>query len=317
VPLLVDALGELCLSRRVELVVRIVDMLQKEPTHQREIAETIYRELLMPAGGQDTFSGDGSGLLLLRHLIQEREAALTRLADECFHECLRAAAVPTMLQQLLSAASSKVARDEAAERLRNNRVRILKDLCDPLPQLDLDGDSLMRTQQSIRIAPEHVAIADEALRELERRLHGKGLSEPLTDNDRSVWAAVGAYLRARVRGDPRVKPHLPRWPHMSVSAANELHEVISELSCIDKWSIPARREAGLALRNNRARVLMDVCNPSKELNIDGKPLTQLELTRVSPEFKSLVEEALCEIERRLLDEGSAHPMTEEACRVWT
>ena len=80
-----------------------------------------------------------------------------------------AAAVPDRLLQLLSAASSKVARVEAAERLRNNRVRILKDVCSPLPQLDLDGESLDRPLQRIRVPPEHEAIADEALRELERR----------------------------------------------------------------------------------------------------------------------------------------------------
>ena len=84
-------------------------MLQQKPTEQRAIAEAIYQELLMPAGGENTFSGDGSSPRLLRHLMHEREAALTRLADESFHACLKAAAVPDRLLQLLSAASSKVA----------------------------------------------------------------------------------------------------------------------------------------------------------------------------------------------------------------
>ena len=78
----------------------------------------------------------------------------------------------------------------------------------------------------------------------------------------------------------------------------------------------AREEAGMKLRKNHARVLKDVCNPSTDKNIDGKPLTQLELVRVAPEDEELADEALHEIERRLLGEGHANPLTKESRNVW-
>ena len=72
----------------------------------------------------------------------------------------------------------------------------------------------------------------------------------------------------------------------------------------------------MKLRNNHARVLKDVCNPSKDKNMGGKPLTQLNLVRVDPKDEALADEALCEIERRLLDEGWSDAPNEEARRVW-
>ena len=84
----------------------------------------------------------------------------------------------------------------------------------------------------------------------------------MTANASEVWAAVATYLARRIRG-------------------------------ID-------HEAGTKLRSNPHEVLKDVCNPSKDKNIDGKPLTQLNLVRVDPKDEALAGEALCEIERRLL-----------------
>ena len=79
----------------------------------------------------------------------------------------------------------------------------------------------------------------------------------------------------------------------------------------------AATEAGVLLRRNRERVLHDICNPSRELNIDGtKPLTQLELTRVPPELKALADGAYLEIERRLLGEGRSAPKGDEERKVW-
>ena len=59
----------------------------------------------------------------------------------------------------------------------------------------------------------------------------------------------------------------------------------------------------MKLRNNHARVLKDVCNPSPDTNIDGKPLTQLELVRVAPEHERFADEALHEIEQTALGAG--------------
>ena len=67
-------------------------------------------------------------------------------------------------------------------------------------------------------------------------------------------------------------------------------------------------EAGEAIRANHERVLMDVTNPSKELNIDGKPLTQKELVRVPVQYREYANVALMEIEHRLLGEPRAEPL---------
>ena len=302
--------------RRVELIVRINKMLQLNPDAQREVADGIYRELLMPAGDELRYSGPGGAASLLLHLMRERQAALTRVAEEAFHACLETAANTSMLQQLRAAAASRPARDEARTRLHNNRVRILKEICHPSPQLDIDGKSLAQCWKRVRVNAEHETIANDALREIERRLLGDGsvAFEPMTDNERDVWMAVATFLDSRIQAAPQSKPG--RWPDMSANAVAMVREVLKELRGHKNHSQAARTEAGRNLRRNRARVLNDVCNPSPDKNIDGKPLTQLELNRVAPEHREFADDVLREIERRLLDEGSSSPLTIEAAQVW-
>ena len=69
------------------------------------------------------------------------------------------------------------------------------------------------------------------------------------------------------------------------------------------------------MRDNHGRVLSDVCNPGP-LNIDGKPLTQLELRRVAAEDAHLADQALKEVARRVLGEGWSDPTTAEQGTVW-
>jgi hypothetical protein len=156
------------------------------------------------------------------------------------------------------------------------------------------------------------AYADEALSEIEHRLLGK--SEPKTEKARSVWHAVMVYLDGRIHGTPEQKPG--RTPDMRADAAAATREVLDELERFTSISRAACEEAGMLLRSNHARVLADIVNPSKELNIDGKPLTQTELKRVAARSKAHADEALCELERRLLGEGSSDPATEAAAEVW-
>ena len=52
------------------------------------------------------------------------------------------------------------------------------------------------------------------------------------------------------------------------------------------------------------------------LNIEGRPLTQLELVRVPESQLEFADSALREIERRLLGEGRSDPRTEEEAMVW-
>ena len=168
-------------------------------------------------------------------------------------------------------------RKEAGLKLRGNHARVLKDICNPSAELNIDGKPLTQLELT-RVAPEHEPLADMALRELESRLLGEGSSQP-TAAAAKVWATMAAYLIGRIHGTLDQKPG--RTPDMSAPAAEATREVLEEMLVA-----AGRQEAGLRLRGNHARVLQDVCNPSREKNIDGKPLTQLELVRVAPEHEA-------------------------------
>lgn len=62
----------------------------------------------------------------------------------------------------------------------------------------------------------------------------------------------------------------------------------------------AREEAVRKLITNHRAFLNDICNPSKTLNIDGKPLTQTELVRVDCSERHQIDWMLREVARRLL-----------------
>jgi len=68
----------------------------------------------------------------------------------------------------------------------------------------------------------------------------------------------------------------------------------------------SRHEAARKLLDNHANVLRDITNPSRTLNIDGKPLTQqFALERVAPEGRLYVDQFLREVSRRLLGRQAA------------
>ena len=123
-----------------------------------------------------------------------------------------------------------------------------------------------------------------------------------------MWVRAINYLDLRTQGVLEEKPG--RTPDMSEIAAMGMRHVMQQM-LHDAETFAPRREAAMALRNNQARVLKDVCNPSKELNIDGKPLTQLELRRVAPRYEALADEALREIERRLLGHASSDALSRQ------
>lgn len=62
----------------------------------------------------------------------------------------------------------------------------------------------------------------------------------------------------------------------------------------------AREEAARKLIGNHVNLLNDVCNSSASTNIDGKPLTQVELVRVPADMKPYVDQGFREVARRLL-----------------
>ena len=69
---------------------------------------------------------------------------------------------------------------------------------------------------------------------------------------------------------------------MSVGGAAAVRKVLKDFCAFADQGGALRKaqaEAGTKLKRNHERVLNDLCNPSSELNIDGKPLTQRELIR--------------------------------------
>ena len=228
-------------------------------------------------------------------------------------------------------------RSEAGLKLHHNRKRVLKDLCNPT-RLAIDGIKPLSQPDLVRLPPEHEEMVDAALLELEHRLLGEGTSAPQTQQMSQIWAGVSMYLDARIQSTPGEKAG--RRPDMSPGAAAAMRAVLLQMraasdheryaanhyqmlaevvgsAALAKLTTDARHEAGMLLRNNHVRVLKDLCNPSVDFNIDGKPLTQLELTRVAPKDEAYADEALCEIERRLLGEGSTTPLTTAQCTVWS
>ena len=68
----------------------------------------------------------------------------------------------------------------------------------------------------------------------------------------------------------------------------------------------ARAEAAYKLLSNHERVLLDLTNPSTDLNIDGKPLTQaLKLKRIASQHTAHADGFLRELTRRLLGKREA------------
>ena len=64
-----------------------------------------------------------------------------------------------------------------------------------------------------------------------------------------------------------------------------------------------RMEAAKAIVSNHKNLLKDICNPSTSINIEGAPLSQVELSRVRPNLAPHVDEGLRETARRLIGRG--------------
>lgn len=237
-----------------------------------------------------------------------------------------------------ASAHSHRAREDAASKLIGNHNNILKDVVND-STVNIEGKPLTQLELE-RVAPELWTYVDECLREVARRLLGRrpGLDQiaeivdPSNGDQAGAWFRTCRYLDGRIQGDPNQKPG--REPDMSKMAAAAMRAVLKEvgkshamqvmgtstpiwealrriLECGEGFaseaqgaaavhSHAAREEAARALIKNHENVLKDVTNPSRCDNIDGKPLTQLELQRVLPSGVMYTDQALREVVRRLL-----------------
>merc|ERR1719437_257011 len=105
------------------------------------------------------------------------------------------------------------------------------------------------------------------------------MSKPLTRDEVLVWAEAARYLSGRIQGTADEMPG--RKPDMSSDAATALRTMLAQM------------EAAHMLMSNRVRVVQDIVNPGPK-NIDGKPLTQTELTRLGSGHQASVDAMISE-----------------------
>ena len=250
----------------------------------------------------------------------------------------------------IAASHSHHARFEAARRLVTNHDNVLKDVCNPSEKNNIEGKPLTQTELT-RVETELTEHVDAFLREVTRRLLGRlagihRLEEHVDPADIAAcraWRLAAVYLNGRIQSGPDEKPG--RTPDMGGLAANAMRAVMHEVGHVGvsatiregaaAWGalhkmahaeapIPseadglaavhshvARQEAAAKLIANHENVLKDVTNASSTTNIEGKPLTQTELTRVLPELALYVDQAMREAVRRLLGRRAGSKQIEE------
>lgn len=117
------------------------------------------------------------------------------------------------------------ARVEVSEKLISNHVAVLRDVCNGSPTTQL---------QLTRVPPSHAAYADQALREVARRLLGKGASHlPQVHLDHNciaqvkAWSTTATYLSGRVQSAEHERPG--RQPDMSPVGADLFRAALQDI----------------------------------------------------------------------------------------
>merc|ERR1719227_75736 len=126
------------------------------------------------------------------------------------------------------------------------------------------------------------------------------MPKPLAKEEALVWAEAAGFLSARIQATPAEMQG--RNPDMSPEAATALRMTL------------AKMEAAYMLMSNRERVVQDITNPGPS-NIDGKALTQTELTRLDIKHQASVNAMVKEASCRLLGKTPSTPPPQELL-VW-
>ena len=129
-----------------------------------------------------------------------------------------------------------VAQEAAARQLITNHEAVLRDLTNPSQTKNIVGNALTQLELR-RVAVASAAHADEALREVARRLlsHRPGSEkddfnsrfDPRQPQQPEVWAQSMAYLDGRLQALAKDKPG--RRPDMSADAAAAMRAVLKEV----------------------------------------------------------------------------------------
>jgi len=127
--------------------------------------------------------------------------------------------------------------------------------------------------------------------------------------------AQNAQLKERLKKLDVLLQLLPDEIHVQSRRGAGRTHIKDKVAACHSWE--ARSGAANKMRANFARVFQDITNPSTTDNIEGKPLTQTELKRVSaPEDRAHAEAGLNEIIRRLVGDKQVYPSSPDQNRVW-
>lgn len=128
-----------------------------------------------------------------------------------------------------------------------------------------------------------------------------------------MFAELSITLHQRIQASEVDCPG--RNPDMSPEAAAAMRKVLASIPNQRGRIHPSIREAAQMLMSNRERVVLDITNPGPK-NIEGKPLTQMELKRVDQRSRVSVDAMIGEVCCRLLGRKMSKPSTPEEARVW-
>merc|ERR1719449_398647 len=166
---------------------------------------------------------------------------------------------------------------------------VVQDITNPGPT-NIDGKALTQTYLQ-RVDPKHVKSVETMVQAVISLLRGKLVKAP-SKQDAFVWEPAAKFLGARVQGSKSEMPG--READMSSAAATAMKTVCGHI------------EAASKLIHNRETVVNDITNPGKR-GVKGGELSQTELKRLDPIYRSSVDAMLREVCDRLL--GSCSQMT--------
>merc|ERR1719171_2712373 len=200
---------------------------------------------------------------------------------------------------------------EAASKCMWNETTIINDITNQGPR-GVKGGELSQTGLK-RLDRKHQAHVGAMVREVSERLLGSGsqmtrvkdLFEPAAKEKVLVWADAASFFASRIQGpsDECDYPHRDRKADFSAAGATALRTTLM------------RMEAAHRLASNCEMVVNDIINQGPN-GLKGKPLTQLNLTRVDPKYKAHVEEMVKAVCSRLLCQEVSVHLSPEKALVW-
>merc|ERR1711985_68941 len=216
---------------------------------------------------------------------------------------------PDMSLASATAMKTVLGQIEVACKMIWNRETIVMDITNS-GMRGVKGGELSQTDLK-RLDPKTKAAVDAMVREMSDRLLGGGSQMTSVEaiagakQQALVWADAASFFASRIQGpsDECDFPHENRKADMSNAAATALRTTLG------------RMEAAHRLACNYEMVVQDITNPGPN-GLKGKPLTQLNLTRVDSRHKASMQNMVMSVCARLLGQEVSGPSSPEEALVW-